>query len=1174
MDYQRSTYFPFGFALRDDVWERYRVREIAPGVEERDAPIDTRSVRQFAQRVNEDHSVHAETAPPIGAGQMLTLGILTEVLRYLIDYYCTEQVPGVMQSAFSWTKSHEGEPVVDQPPPAFVGLYPPQRVQLGEIEPSKYLAAQEGNLPAVEATAREMVLLSLAMSNPAVKAFWPLFADDALRAKTPYVPLVVNLEQFFNNQPALDILNKPLFECLRAPMRAAPDSLEGQLDFIRKKWGHLLPSGLMKRLVVVQDILHEEYKERGGFVPGGMVEVMRFGARQGAGDVYPEFERFSADADWMSNVVMIAKSAYVWLDQLSKKYQRDIHRLDQIPDEELDQLARWGFNGLWLIGLWERSEASATIKRIMGNPDAVSSAYSLFDYVIAGDLGGEEAYENLRGRAWARGIRLASDMVPNHMGIFSRWVVEHPHWFVSLPYPPYPNYSFTGQNLSHDPRVGLYIEDGYWTHRDAAVVFKRVDHHTGDTRYIYHGNDGTSMPWNDTAQLNYLMPEVREAVIQTILHVARKFPIIRFDAAMTLAKKHFQRLWFPKAGDSGAIPSRAEFGMGREDFDRAMPEEFWREVVDRVAREVPDTLLLAEAFWMMEGYFVRTLGMHRVYNSAFMNMLKMEQNANYRSTVRNVLEFSPEILKRFVNFMNNPDERTAVEQFGKGDKYFGACLLMITMPGLPMFGHGQIEGFTEKYGMEYRRAYWDEHVDEDLVRRHEREMFPLMRRRYLFSGVEHFAFYDFHTQQGWVDENVFAYSNRAGDQRSLIFYNNAYNTTSGWAKISTGLNTGRGDEGKIISKSLADSLGLRREENVFYVFRDHRDGLEYIRHSKQLCDEGMFVTLQGYQWHAFIDWREIVDTDGSWGKLAWELEGSGVGSLNYERRERELGQLLAIFRDYFNSGIIAQELSPPVVKTFAPSKANKTPADDPAYRNHLIELSQKIIEVHCLRLEKILSEFARNGSGTEGFELSIHDLRSGLRCWEHIRFGLTNSRTTRLSSHLKKMDNQSCVWLAFVLLRPVGIYLQNLEETPNSNGWLDFWHFTSVIEQAFAEVFEDQDRVQDAMRLLRFMLRCYESPYSTETWKTPQQQFLQVFDDRDAQAFLRFNTHEGKTYLNREQLEWFATIAMFIATSAFPEVKNVKDVAFAQTLLSNAQSVGYDVDKLRERVLETTKLDD
>ena len=82
--------------------------------------------------------------------------------------------------------------------------------------------------------------------------------------------------------------------------------------------------------------------------------------------------------------------------------------------------------------------------------------------------------------------------------------------------------------------AAIQIEDHYWNSTDAAVVFKRTDKQTGEARYIYHGNDGTSMPWNDTAQLDYLNPEVREAVIQTILHVARQFPVIRFDAAMTL----------------------------------------------------------------------------------------------------------------------------------------------------------------------------------------------------------------------------------------------------------------------------------------------------------------------------------------------------------------------------------------------------------------------------------------------------------------------------------------------------------------------------------------------------------------------------------------------------------------------------------------------------------------
>ncbi len=127
--------------------------------------------------------------------------------------------------------------------------------------------------------------------------------------------------------------------------------------------------------------------------------------------------------------------------------------------------------------------------------------------------------------------------------------------------------------------------------------------------------------------------------------------------------------------------------------------------------------------------------MHRVYNSAFMNMLKDEENAKYRSVIKNTLEFNPEVLKRFVNFMSNPDEETAVFQFGKEDKYFGICIDDGHPAGLPMFGHGQIEGYSEKYGMEYRYAKWNEQPDWDLVRRHEREIFPLMKRRHLFAEV-------------------------------------------------------------------------------------------------------------------------------------------------------------------------------------------------------------------------------------------------------------------------------------------------------------------------------------------------------------------------------------------------------------------------------------------------------
>ncbi len=457
------------------------------------------------------------------------------------------------------------------------------------------------------------------------------------------------------------------------------------------------------------------------------------------------------------------------------------------------------------------------------------------------------------------------------MGIDSAWVIDHPDWFLSLDQPPYPSYSFQSENLADDPHVAIILEDHYYSHSDAAVVFQRRSLSGDDVRYIYHGNDGTSFPWNDTAQLDYSKAYVREAVIQTILHVARNFPIIRFDAAMTLAKKHIQRLWFPPPGEGGAIPSRAEHGMTRAEFDACMPHEFWREVVDRVAAEVPDTLLLAEAFWLMEGYFVRTLGMHRVYNSAFMHMLRDEDNAKYRLAIKNTLEFDPQILRRYVNFMNNPDEKTAVEQFGNGDKYFGVCTVLATLPGLPMFGHGQIEGYREKYGMEFRMPKWDEFPDEALIGGHDWKIFPLLHRRYIFAGVEHFLLYDLFGDDGHVDENVFAYSNRSlSGERGLVVYHNRFADTRGWIKTSAAYLDK--DSGSLVQKSLAEGLDL--PPSGYAIFRDFITHLEYIRSCSELREKGLYFQLGAYQHHAFLDWRFVDGPD--WAAIHDALKGAGV----------------------------------------------------------------------------------------------------------------------------------------------------------------------------------------------------------------------------------------------------------------------------------------------------------
>jgi glycosidase len=860
--------------------------------------------REFAHRMNTVREAHKYPERAVHAGQLWAMGLIDEVSHVLMARYREQFDPEVMTRALDWFSAQVGPDALDTMLLAFVEQFPGQSVIRGAETPRQWLAGSTDGATHRAAALEELLLLWTANRNQAFRPFEELFEDKSLAEKTVYRQVTAQMPEYFATRPLVPVPDAEplsLLDLLRAPAEGSPNSLSDQLALIRKLWKPLLGEEVERLIQVAGEVLREEElaiwmqfnppaaqaraaaeiaaKRRAETGTQQWPSVVSTAQVPVFGDPANEYEKFSPDTAWMPTTVLIAKSTYVWLAQMSRQYGRHIGRLDEIPDEELAALARRGINTLWLIGVWERSRASRTIKQLCGNRDAVASAYSLYDYTIADDLGGESAYVNLRDRAFRHGVRLASDMVPNHMGIDSPWVAEHPQWFMSRSDTPYPVYTFNGPDLSSDGRVEIRIEDHYYEQTDAAVVFQWRDKATGEIRYIYHGNDGTSFPWNDTAQLDYLNAAVREQVIQTILHVARLFPVIRFDAAMTLAKRHFHRLWFPGPGSSGAIPSRAEYGMTQADFDRAMPHEFWREVVDRVAAEVPGTLLLAEAFWLMEGYFVRTLGMHRVYNSAFMVMLRDEDNAKYRSVIKNTLEFDPDIMKRYVNFMSNPDERTAIDQFGKGDKCFGATVMMATLPGLPMFGHGQIEGLTEKYGMEYRWPRYQETPDHALVARHDREIAPLLKRRWLFAESENFLLYDFFTANGSVDEDVFAYSNRTGGERALVVYNNRYGSTRG----SIDLSAAYADKasGRLKQRRLREGLGLSGDAAVVLAFRDSLTGLTYLRRASEMLERGLTLELHAYQSHVFLDWRELKPTPQQpWDMLSDRLAGHGVPSLD------------------------------------------------------------------------------------------------------------------------------------------------------------------------------------------------------------------------------------------------------------------------------------------------------
>jgi glycosidase len=1121
--------------------------------------------RLFAQRMNEKRDLISFPEQAIKAGQINAMGLIDEILHYIVGLYRREKNSQVMQQALDWLYGKFGKQKVDEALRKFADEFPAIAVYRREVELDTYLEEETAGVPHRLIVLEEMLMLWLANMNLAFSPFIELFDDLTLEKDMSYLQIIEALHPFFDNQPLFGPDHQNLVDMLRSPALAVPHSLSGQLEYIREKWGYLLGPYLLQLLSSLDLIKEEEIAELRRMASWGRApaEVYEFLGME------EEPERFSLDLEWMPKLVLMAKNVYVWLHQLSRKYRRSIYRLDQIPDEELNLLAHWGFTGLWLIGVWERSLASKRIKELLGDPDAVASAYSLFDYQIASDLGGEEAFQNLKDRAWRRGIRMASDMVPNHVGIDSRWVIEHPEWFISLDYSPFPAYRFNGPDLSWHGEVGIYLEDHYFDRSDAAVVFKRVDRRSGNERFIYHGNDGTRMPWNDTAQLNYLNPEVREAVIQTILNVARKFPVIRFDAAMTLTKRHYQRLWFPEPGTGGDIPSRAEHGMSKKQFDPFLPEEFWRQVVDRVAQEAPDTLLLAEAFWLLEGYFVRTLGMHRVYNSAFMNMLKDEENAKYRSVMKNTLEFNPEVLKRFVNFMSNPDEETAVTQFSKGDKYFGVCTMMVTMPGLPMFAHGQIEGFNEKYGMEYRYAKWDEQSDQELIQRHEREIFPLMKRRHLFSDVKNFLLYDFFTPEGTVNENVFAYSNRSGDERSLVTYHNKYESARGWVRSSVAysIKTGEGDERTLIQKHLGEGLGLHDDQAYFCIFRDNVASLEYIRNSKELCGKGLYVELGAYKYHVFIDFREVRDNQWHhYAQIANYLNGRGVPSIEEILKEMLLQPLQDAFKELLN------------VETFHRlMEARITQAQ--------AQLDQKLMEEIEKKMIHLLQEAKQLSRGREDEMTIVREVRRKLEAILYLP--IITSRYPRLqpkgvkaaAEYLhKKLTDSTYTWatlFSWLFVHALGMVVNQRDFAGQSRNWIDEWRLGKTILSVLRDLGLEETASWSSLTAIK-LLTGHQRWF--EVKPSDQRQAYAVLEsllkDSEVQQFLGVNQYNDIWWFNREAFEemlwWLMMVAaLTIGSDPLRPVNAVvaeleRCYSMIQTWQKAEEKSKYQVEKLLE----------
>ena len=376
----------------------------------------------------------------------------------------------------------------------------------------------------------------------------------------------------------------------------------------------------------------------------------------------PRATQGPARAGWKANPIINEINTWVWLNQLSSEYDRPI-TLANIPAKEVEALATWHFDAIWLMGLWHRGPATraSALNYLHEYRDALpditeadvpGSAFAICDYRVEERLGGRKGLAIFREQLREHCMKLILDFVPNHVASDHRWLFEHPEYFVRG----------TQYDLKAQP-------SSFFSILNAA----------GEPLVVARGRDPYFPAWIDTAQLNAFQPDLRRTFIDILIDIGNQCDGLRCDMAMLMTNDIFRETWNSYVGDTPAT-------------------DFWLEIIPAVRAAHPQMLFMAEVYWDLEHEMQRQ-GFDFTYDKRMYDRLVHGEVGDIRAHLRADLSY----LQSNIRFIENHDEPRAMETFGE-DRQRPAAALICTLPGATLLHQGQLEGRRIKLPVQISRV--------------------------------------------------------------------------------------------------------------------------------------------------------------------------------------------------------------------------------------------------------------------------------------------------------------------------------------------------------------------------------------------------------------------------------------------------------------------------------------
>jgi glycosidase len=372
----------------------------------------------------------------------------------------------------------------------------------------------------------------------------------------------------------------------------------------------------------------------------------------------------------------------VWLTDLSRKLGRRA-TLNDIPDAELDQLAKKGFDWIWMLSVWQTGLAGQRISRSnpewrhefqetlpdLSDEDIPGSGFAITGYTVHQDLGGDAALARLRERLRKRGLRLLLDFVPNHTGLDHPWVEDHPEYYIAG----------TELDLAQAPK------NWTWVKRKKGDMLLAL------------GRDPYFPGWPDALQLNYGNPATQEAMIGELLKISGQCDGVRCDMAMLVLPEVFHRTW--------GIAS----------------QPFWPKATQRVRERNRDFCFMAEVYWDLE-WTLQQQGFDYAYDKRLYDRLREGHARPVREHFHAGLDYQDKLAR----FLENHDEPRAAATFAPG-VHDAAAVITFLSPGLRFFHQGQFEGRKKRISPHLGRGP-NEPIDEKLQSFYDRLLAVLRQR--------------------------------------------------------------------------------------------------------------------------------------------------------------------------------------------------------------------------------------------------------------------------------------------------------------------------------------------------------------------------------------------------------------------------------------------------------------